>query len=215
MFICKSFSSNNLNEFSISNGNFESCAVQVQFGCNKIIIFGVYRNHQSIEIFTELFLSVLNNEKIRKNKVVLVGDFNLNLLDETNNAIAQYLYQIQSLNFVPTISQATRFPPNNSTNGTLIDHIYLNFHTVFHSGIIFYDSSDHLPIFIRLPNFREDRETFKFEFRDCTENSLEQIENELMEKDWNVFFFGQPKYECLRFYQFLKWSLYQILSFKD
>ena len=96
------------------------------------------------------FMSSLNNnlDKINNEQkyCVLMGDFNLNLLnsdshlptDEFLNSLGTYFYN-------PHILQHTRI---TSHSATLIDNIFFNslsHHTV--SGNVVYDLSDHLPNF--------------------------------------------------------------------
>ena len=63
-----------------------------------------------------------------------------------------FLSTMQSLNFFIHISRPTRFPIGNQAGEpAILDHIFTNFHDSFKVGILHYDFSDHLPIFINIP----------------------------------------------------------------
>ena len=92
----------------------------------------------------------MQNNVLKDNKSILIGDFNINLLEHTTHPPTNnFLVQIQSHNFFPHIGRPTRFPDSQHLGDpSLLDHIYTNFPNNFKSGIIHLIVSDHLPVLI-------------------------------------------------------------------
>lgn len=89
---------------------FECSAVQINFQNNKIIIVCIYRPnsppHGDIDIFFEKLTYILEQSLLESMKVVIVGDFNINLLD--NNKFArEFKLLLASFNIKITINEPT------------------------------------------------------------------------------------------------------------
>ena len=117
---------------------------------NKNIIIGVVYRHPKGSNTTE-FLNELNNilQKIgkEKKKVIIMGDFNIDLLKVDCHSQTESFLDIMLKNFfLPHITQPTRF--NEKGSYTLIDNIFSN--DIFSendSGNLLPHLSDHLPNF--------------------------------------------------------------------
>ena len=105
-----------------------------------------------MEEFTNTLNTLLQRDIIKKNNVIIIGDLNINLLEHTSHTPTNnFLASLQTLNFYPHISRPTRFPDSsNLGEPSLLDHIYTNFNSNFHSGILHFPVSDHLPIFLKI-----------------------------------------------------------------
>ena len=90
-----------------------------------------------VRSLTNKISSILNDPILTKNKVFLIGDWNIDLLEHTNDDPTQFfLSTMQSLNFFPLISKPTRFPElNQRGKPSLIDNIFSNFIPKAISGI--------------------------------------------------------------------------------
>ena len=102
----------------------------------------------------DCFINKLNEliEPIKnKHEVVLLGDFNIDLLQD-NKYARDFQNMLQSNYLAPSILEATRVASVNR-NGenylteTLIDNIFINRSTDFKSGLIYSSITDHYPIF--------------------------------------------------------------------
>ncbi len=91
-------------------------------------------------------------KKKKKNKIIIMGDLNINLLEHwTHNPTNNFLASLQTMNFYPHISRPTRFPDNsNLGHQSLFDHIFTTFNNTCLSGIIRFLISDHLPVFLNI-----------------------------------------------------------------
>ena len=123
---------------------------------NYIIGLVYRRPNEDIDIFNV----TLNNliEPIRnKNEVILLGDFNIDLLKD-NNFSREFQNMLQSNYLVPTILEPTRVAEvfrngESIVTETLIDNIFINRSTDFKSGLIYSSISDHYPVFTILTQY--------------------------------------------------------------
>ena len=113
----------------------------------KIHIVGIYRSKSkvSLTMFIEA-LEHLHSGNIfaePQTSVVILGDFNINLLEPSSEQIAIQRYMIEEKGYTQLIKQFT------TDYKTQIDHIYTNIpHLVKSSGTLESYYSDHKPIFV-------------------------------------------------------------------
>ena len=120
----------------------------LSYNNNKnLVIGGVYRPPDTDIICFNNSLTI-SLELINKEKKMchILGDFNINLFkSETHSPTEDFLNQLYSSYFYPTISKPTRITDKSAT---LIDNIQfnsLNYETK--TGILFTEISDHFPVF--------------------------------------------------------------------
>ena len=145
-----------IHELTFINDHIEINTLSVNILNNSFVICTIYRpdnKYERVEHFTAKLVDILNSTQLKKKRLVLIGDFNIDLLMHHNDIPTNnFLTTLQSLNFLPHISRPTRFPVGNQAGEpALLDHLYTNFHLKFKIGILSYDISDHLPIFINIP----------------------------------------------------------------
>ena len=117
--------------------------------CKKVkksIINGnVYRSpSRQPQKFNDLLESILQNLDRHKNKhVLLLGDFNIDLIKYDSDINSQKLIDLTSdYSFVQFISRPTRVTDHSAT---LIDHVYSNnINKIKSSAVLTHDLSDHL-----------------------------------------------------------------------
>ena len=127
---------------------FECLCVEVENKNSKNIVLNlVYRppngDHKELENY---FKNSLSKREISHKDVILAGDFNINLLDfDTNKKVQNFVNLMIRFGMIPTINKPTRV---TGQTASAIDHITNSIlHTVFKSGVIKTDISDHFPIF--------------------------------------------------------------------
>ncbi len=88
-----------------------------------------------------------NLESVKKSKVYLCGDYNIDLLQyNSHQSSRDFVNELFSYGFYPLINSPTRITGSSST---LIDNIYTNeIGITMENGILINDISDHLPIFL-------------------------------------------------------------------
>ena len=155
LFVSNKLQSDQLTNFTIINDDIEINTVKITSNNFNFIVRAIYRpnsKHIGVDEFTNTLTSLLYKDHLRKNKVIIIGDLNINLLEHTSHTPTNnFLSSLQSIIFFPHISRPTRFPDNeNLSEPSLLDHVYTNFNCKFSSGILHYPISDHLPIFMCL-----------------------------------------------------------------
>ena len=104
---------------------FESLFIKVHFKNKSIFCGTVYRprrkDKNSIDSFDNSLHHVLNNNINRtKNKCIISGDFNFNLLDSLNHHTDAFVETMFSFNYYSLINKPTRITEKSSST---IDHI--------------------------------------------------------------------------------------------
>lgn len=135
----------------IDHNLIENVVVKLNCTHTSLYVSGIYK-HPALSNLKELGELLINQlSKIPKNATtILAGDFNVNLMNETNDAnIMNYINKLESNNIKQVISGATRI---SNTSRSLIDHMYLsnNKSLRIHRGIFVNQISDHLCLFMNI-----------------------------------------------------------------
>ena len=181
---------NRIVDLSVSTAIIESCVVEVVYGGDNFVIFAIYRPHSgSIEEFSIQLDRMLQSNILRGKTVIVVGDLNVDLLKVNNNQTSNFVDSMRSLNYLPVISRATRFPVGEAAGcPALLDHIWFNSIRGFDSGIINVDLTDHCPVFINVRTSFNPDQKIKLTFRLHHFQYIEKFKIEL-EKLTNAFMF--------------------------
>ena len=132
-----------------SNCNVENKWLSFKIGKQNVILGGIYRHpNRDVDNFNNALKSVL--EKISDNDLaIILGDFNIELLEENNTKVNFFLNDFFENNFIPCITLPTRITHHSAT---LIDHIFIKtpkklLQNKCSSGNLIVDIADHLPNF--------------------------------------------------------------------
>ena len=186
-----------IDEFSFIGKDLEICTIRMRVNCvhsdqpKTYVVSCIYRpdsKTKNVGKFKEALNVILSNNIFTNNNSLLLGDFNIDLLNYLKlKPTEQYLTHMQSNNYYELISRPTRFPVNqrgNKAKPSLLDHIYSNFSTEFISGILTLPLSDHLPTFLVLPTTKPKTELTKVQFRLFDRVSREQFTRALCAISW-------------------------------
>ena len=184
------FISNSLNfilrkDLCPDNPNFDWMAVEIlsNFSAN-ILVFVVYRPPNTDPfIFTNSLITSLNQKSIKNKLIYLLGDFNINILqNDVNNVSSNFSNIMSSINLIPLISHPTRITAHSST---LIDNIYTNNLQLHASAVLINNLSDHFPICTFLNLHLQPKpvhDTNKYTF---TKSNLSALNTFLLNYDWS------------------------------
>ena len=166
----------------------ESVFIEIETkNSRKLTIGCIYRHHAtSVSDLVKLFLSDLLLKIGKKcSKTILMGDFNVDLLNYYSHNETREYYDILSSNgFRPLIFQPTIV---NSRSSTLIDNILINdIETFSHGGNIVTAISDHYPQFCVLDTFdnRDKLKRGKQSKRSFKNFNPNEFTEELKRIDW-------------------------------
>lgn len=114
-------------------------------------VIAIYRPpNYKFEFFINKIELILNHLKPSDNTLI-IGDLNVNLLDNNSNNSKDFQNLLFSHCYSPLINLPTRITSNTSS---LIDNIFTNLHQYCESGIIVSDFSDHFPVYAIIENFK-------------------------------------------------------------
>ena len=177
-----------IDRLSPCNDDIEVCCAFMKTSNKKLIIVCIYRPPLgSIENFLNQLDTILSDEFLSNNIVIVSGDININLANIESEMVCNYTAVLNSYQFLPTITLPTRFPPNDAnSNPSILDHIFLNYPTVFLSGIVEFDQTDHCPVFIKFNvDLNENDNTMvKFQFREHSQSLMDSFNDIISTIDW-------------------------------
>ncbi|CAL8129757.1 unnamed protein product [Orchesella dallaii] len=140
--------------------------------------------------------------------MVLMGDFNINLLDRTDESLK--LYKIikefdlfQKVN-VPTRIASRRLMVNgcevNKVTSTLLDHIYVSNPDKFDSGFLDFSSTDHRLVYISLTKNKTKCEQSVLKSRRLGKINVDEFEKCINAVDWSFLERTDPD-KTVEFYE--------------
>ena len=159
VYVHKKYSAKGRQDLIAFNSENSFVEIQLQYRniVKNIVVGAIYRSPgSSHSSFSECMEQILNKIADEKKFTVLTGDFNYNLLKESEDKNVQCFWNLMnSYGYTSVISRPTRITRDHSS---LLDNIFINNERYFKvSGIITDDLSDHFPVFINL-SFVHDQE---------------------------------------------------------
>lgn len=127
----------------------ETLWLEVKQAMQKSFLLGyTYRPPSANQKWITDFESILEQVYSENKEIILLGDFNLNLLE--NNINRNWLQVTESVNLTQLVNMPTRVTANSST---LIDHAYCNKpENIVDIFVPFYAISDHYPVCLTAKN---------------------------------------------------------------
>lgn len=176
-----------MTDLCVITDTIESCIVGVSVGNVEYVIFGIYRPHSdSIENFTMTVEEMLKHDDIVNKKIIVAGDFNVNILCQESPSSNLFLNTMHSMYFLPIITKPTRFPAETlNQDPSLLDHIWLNCVQMYNSGIFLTDITDHCPTFVILPGLLHSDSKVKMSFRSQNPNCIKKFVDMVSSASWN------------------------------
>ena len=181
-----SFSRKDLNQILYKPKLLESTFAEISFSNQSNLVVGSIYKHPTLDTFEfcNNFLSPLLEKTSREGKtLILLGDFNINLLNSGDPNVVNFLDILGNHLILPQILLPTRVTINSKT---LIDNIFLSpnkFEKV--SGNITTGISDHLPQFLLLKkSFTQSTPSSNYE-RDWKNFDHENFMRDFLNKDWD------------------------------
>ena len=165
------------------------------------LIVGCIYKHPKMDVseFNKHLYNLLEKVSREKKKIVLMGDFNIDLLKlDLHDESSSYFDIISSFGLLPSILRPTRI---TSRSATLIDNIFSNFGDVkTTSGNLVCPISDHLPQFTMF-NFLVDKKTEKTTafVRNYKNFNRENFLLDFLNIDWKNEFVKDPNLNLAKF----------------
>ena len=188
VYVDSKYFSSQIGNYSYANDTIEVCSIKLNIPNSnlEIYVIAIYRPHSgSVDGFISCLNQILNS--IGNKLIYVVGDLNLDLQKSTPD-VRNFITNMQSYHFIPTILKPTRFPANQTSSPSIIDHIWVNNLSTHFSYIVMSDFTDHLPCVIRsilpTPRYRNDS-SYKLRFRCKNENNHSIFSDNMEQFDWS------------------------------
>lgn len=160
----------------------EQYCLQISVNSTNIIVCVVYRNHSlSRSVFLNNLESLVANCMANSDKIIILGDMNINLLDHEDHFTFRYIESLSEIGMNQLISEPTR-------GTSLLDHIFVSEDvSVNSSGVLNSSISDHdttfcvlnikkpkvTPFFIQARQFKYfNQEQFDFDLQSSNLDSI-------------------------------------------
>ena len=190
MYVRDKFKIKIIHNCTVSNFNLETLFLSLIIDSQHFTIATVYKPPQvDFPIFIEAWNFLINTLTSNQSRdLIICGDFNIDLFSNLSEPFQDAIF---SQSFIPIINKPTRI---TDTSATLIDNILINNPSNFTSGILLYDISDHLPIFIIrkhiLMNNSNPNTFVKLNFREINLRTIDcmcaELQSRLSELDFNT-----------------------------
>ena len=136
-------------DFNISTLHIRAQVVEfIRDKVRNIVLINVYRPpNGNVQVLIDCLSNIVSNIPILDRKdIVIMGDFNIDLLDKSLDAKNKKLIRFQELNsMLQFIKSPTRISP---TSASIIDLIFCSMTHVSYSGIMNLFLSDHQPVYL-------------------------------------------------------------------
>ena len=135
-------------------------------------------------VFNFLVLLSIIRTKYTNHRIILHGNFNINLLSVDESALcSQYISMMYSFNLIPSIVRPTRIAKNSFT---LIDNTFINNYANFaKAGIVMTNISDHYAVFsVFRRNSSQSGAYVEFNRRIAQRENLERLKNSFADNDF-------------------------------
>ena len=167
-------------------GVLESLFIETKIGHKSFVLGEVYRiPNTDQEFFINTYENIITKIIQEKKEILIGSDQNLNLIKaDSDSNVQKFLNVNYSNGLLPVIQKPTRVVYETAT---LIDNFYTTNKDSHKSGIIMSSISDHFPIFISLEkknNDNKQRKTINYTFIDYNEESLESLNENLYNIEW-------------------------------
>ena len=143
------------NLYSFSKNGLENLWISINTSLTQNFVVGVVYRHPYANV--KEFIDEFNNTLVKLNSknanCIVLGDFNINILQLDIEPAASYINMLHSNAFFSLLDKSTRITESSST---LIDHVITNITKCkIVPGIIDYQLTDHLPTFVTISNIKK------------------------------------------------------------
>ena len=187
-YIMETINYNIRDDLGVSKNEFQGLWVDIEILNQKLTCGVLYRHPRvNLEAFTNYLYSYLDKIQQENKTCVILGDFNINLLNySAHTPTEDFVNTLSSYFYTPHIHKPTRITNHTAT---LIDNIFLNsikYHTI--SGNILSDISDHLPNFLIINQLNALPKKFKIYKRDYSNLDETALIDEIQSVNWETIF---------------------------
>ena len=178
-----------LDELTINDASIETCTVKLRIKDTIYYFIGIYRpNTGTVFDFLQSLDQIFHKIRdLNKAKVIILGDFNINLMLSSCNNVTTLSNSMRSYFFLPIITDVTRYPANEISQPSLLDHVWFNFvNCKCQSTILLTDQTDHNPVVINIEINSIINNMIRISFRDQSKKCVDYFRRCLNCIQWDV-----------------------------
>ena len=185
IYISKTLSASLIHEHTLNQSHIESVFVNIILSGNRSLIVGsCYRRPDSTNAHD--FILTLNRiiHALDPTPIKIIGgDFNFNFFNiNEDTTTSSFVDTMLSSGLLHSITKPTREVGNSIS---LLDNIFVSNYIPFTSGTLFWDISDHYPVFTILDEIlRNEHQTETIRFRLLKDDNIDNFVHELSEHDF-------------------------------
>ena len=185
IYISKALSSSLIQEHTINQSHIESVFVNITLSGNRSLVVGsCYRRPDSANAHD--FISTLNRiiHALGPSPIKIIGgDFNFNFFNINEDyTVSSFVDTMLSAGLLHSITKPTRDVGNSVS---LLDNIFVSNYIPFTSGTLFWDISDHYPVFTFLNDIlRNEHQVETIRFRLLKDDNIDNFVRELSDHDF-------------------------------
>lgn len=175
---------------------------------DTVIIGNLYRPPNSnITQFLNYLEDILSNLYIEYDKIICLGDFNINMLNLESNLGVQLEAVFSPFNMSQIIKEPTRI---SLLSISLIDLIFTNIKPILDSGVIDSNIADHFVTYIKVGPEKVDNAPVSFFYRSIKNINMNQFQADLEEIGWHDMLYLQNIDQKINFLNFSILSLFDM-----
>lgn len=177
-------------EHSVEEIFLEDCnCMKIKFkqSNSNFVCHAFYRSPSGrTEKFLEQFENILENDRDSSEIKIVTGDFNIDILDTSDNNVDKYLNILAINGYISQLNKITRL---NRIKSTCIDHIFVksNPGMDFSSFVLHTRVSDHYPVILNAKNIGN-ANSIKKHSRIQTKLDLQKLEDDVRNHNWGHIF---------------------------
>ena len=168
----------------------------IQSNGKNIIVGCLYKPPDtSVTEFNNSISPVLSTISFENKLSYIMGDFNINIINEDHQATSDFINLMNSNSLYPVISKPTQVTP---TTATLIDNIFSNnLEFNMNSAILYADLTDHFPIFqITQLKLITNPSPRKKQIRSINSSNMNKFQSKLADTDWSFLYNINSANDC-------------------
>ena len=187
MYVHESFTFSERKDLILSETSCDSLFIELEQCSGKNIIVGTLYRAPSLDMnsFIDELESLLTRLSRENKRVFLMGDLNIDILrHDSSPQVKNFVNCLFTNFFLPLIHRPTRITPSTAT---LLDNVLTNqFDLDTKSGLLYFDVSDHLPIFhITYMNVSKNKPADPMMPRRAfTTETIAKFKNEIENSNW-------------------------------
>ena len=180
------YSDMDFNYLNKSSKDIEIQWISIRQKTNKVVLIGnIYRPPQgNTQLFIDFLDNILSDLDLQKIEVILMGDYNIDVLNKKDVATIKLLDMIKQLGLRQLIKEPTHY---SAIRDTCINLFITNSKIISHYGVSNVSLSDHQMILLTLKKLKIKKKKCDFTGRSYRNYNIDNFQSNLQNHSWEGF----------------------------